>query len=413
MSAQRSIRFAYRGLDGAGQVQDGHVTAADEGTATQQLGRQGIVILSLRRDADRGTQPGKRQGSFWVRAFPAKKIRLLLRMLSEPLRIGLTISVAVDTAIDQTGDYAIAGALRTIKATMKSGGSFRDGMALAIPSLPNSTLSLIEAGERSGSLPDMIRSIEDQMARQLKLQAEVRSALIYPGIVAAVACCVMAVFVHSIIPTIAELVGDRRADLQPVAQFVLWINDVVSEHGLLITLGIVGALVAVLGGSRWTPVRSWWQRVGLRIPLWGKVLIDQDASRFARTLAAQIGGGLPIGRAIRQSAASLDVLAFRVSAEQLDAKLAQGISLSDALRSDLPQFPRDIFSMVRIGEQTGCLKDMLDHAADAIETSLQDRVRALAALMTPLLTVILGLVVGVIVLSLMSAISDLNGALLK
>ena len=405
-------------MDARGTSVRGTVLASCEEDAKWLLSSRGLVMTRL--SSARASKP-----NFTFRAIFALldrrraprlstvQIQRLVFALLQPLKVGLTISDAIRLSIDQADRGGTSRPLLLIQDRIQQGDTLHDAFAISIPDFPLDALALIEAGERSGQLASVFHMLNDRLARAVAIHNEVRAALVYPTLVLVVGLLVVAILFASVIPTISEMISDKREYLSISAASILALSDFVHGNWPTICLAVFTFVLLLIASLKSVALAHSRQRLLMRLPLLGLLMIRKDAAQFTRALSAQIGGGVALGRAVEQSVSGIALEPLRARAQGIAQKLSQGWALSDAIFKDLPQFPREIAGFAKIGEQTGRLTEMLEHASEAVDARVRDQARLLSSLVTPVVTIVLGLLVGGVVLALMSAILSLNDVALR
>ncbi|UHC17855.1 type II secretion system F family protein [Methylobacterium currus] len=413
-------RFRFQGVDPQNRSQHGLVEAPSREAALADLAGRGLTVVALAEIAP-GRETGApdrsvrtwRAGILSSRPPTPRETQSLIAEWARCLEVGLTIADAVEMSADGHPGMRLARTTVAIRAALKQGAPVRRALADHLPHLSPAALSLIESGERSGELAAVLSRLAARLSQQQQQRGEIRSALVYPAFVVTTALAVITVLLLIVIPSLDDIVGDRRDTLPWTAQIVLAASSVFRDNVMAITAGTLLLVLATLCAIIHPAARPVLDRVRLRLPVVGSLMLAHDAAQFARALSAQIGGGVPVGRAVQLAVAALSLEPIRSRAGNLERKLAEGSALSDAIAADLPNLPRELARFARVGEQTSRLPLLLEHAADLLEERARRQLRMLTNLVTPTVTVLLGLLVGFVVLSLMSAIVGLNAVALQ
>ncbi|TGE01037.1 type II secretion system F family protein [Methylobacterium nonmethylotrophicum] len=412
--------FRFHAVDPQNRPHDGLVEAPSRDAALADLAGRGLTIIAVAATAPgRGTgAPGSparawRAGLGSNRPPTPRETHSLIAEWARCLEAGLTIADAVEISAEGRPRARLGRTTRAIQAALKQGAPVGQALADNLPHLPPAALSLIESGERSGELAAVLSRLAARLSQQQQQRGEIRSALVYPAFVVTTALTVIIVLLQIVIPSLDEIVGDGRDTLPWTAQLVLAASAVFRDHVVALAAAALLLALGTLGLVIHPAARPLLDRARLRLPMIGPLMLAHDAAQFARALSAQIGGGVPIGRAVQLAVAALSLEPIRSRAGSLERKLAEGSALSDAIASDLPDLPRELARFARVGEQTSRLPLLLEHAADLLEERGRRQLRTLTNLVTPTVTVLLGFLVGFVVLSLMSAIVGLNAVALR
>lgn len=406
--------FRYRAIDLTNRARSGVIESVSRAGALSDLAGRGLTVIELVAIPTPREVTGRKPSRRLFDPSPSlDEIQTLTAEWARCLDVGLTIADAVAISAEGRAGTKLGRTMEAIQTALHQGGSLHQTLAQHTPRLLPATLALIEVGERSGQLAPTLSRMSERLGHQRRLRSEIRSALVYPAFVVVTAIGVVVILLQAVVPTIADIIGDRTDALPLTAQFVLEASRVYRERAFEIMAGAGLLATLILGLTLHPAMRSFSDRVRLRIPYVSSLLLANDAAQFARALAAQVGGSVPLGRATRLAVTALALEPMRTSARNLERKLSEGLALSEAIVTDLPRLPRELARFARVGEQTGRLAILLEHAAEILEERARRQVRTLTSLVTPAITIGLGLLVGFIVLSLMNAIVGLNAVALQ
>lgn len=416
MSASRTA-FRYQAVDMLNRGSVGIVEAGCRADALAELADKGLIVIELGAAPARRAFPDAelsiRRFGILHRSLSLNEVQTLTAEWARCLDIGLTIADAVAISAEGRAGTRLGRTTNAIQTALRGGVSLHRALVEHAPRVSSAMLALIDSAERSGQLAPTLSRLAERLGHQRKLRSEIRSALVYPTFVIVTAIAVIVILLQSVVPAIDEIVGDRRDALPLTAQLVLQASRTFHERGIEILAGSMVLVLLGLSVILHPAARSFRDRVMLGVPFLGPLLFANDAAQFARALAAQFGGGIALGQATRLSVDAFALQSVRVAARNLDRKLSEGIALSDAVKADLPSLPRELAQFMRVGEQTGRLAVLLEHAADLLEERARRQMRTLTGLLTPAITIGLGLLVGFVVLSLMNAIVGLNSVALR
>jgi type IV pilus assembly protein PilC len=363
--------------------------------ARRSLEAQGLLVFEV-----------KEQGGRWsVRLFPALRRR---RVGTRPLLIfnqemlalvkaGLPILTALDLLGERTQVIHLRAVLSDAREAVKGGSALSDAMALHPDVFPPLLTASVHAGEQSGNLVDALGRYIEYQKRMLAVRQRVRAALTYPAILAVASCAVITFLLTFVVPSFSQIYGDMQGEL-PLATRMLVAFTGRMREGLPLVGGLLVALA--VAGWRWraTPKgRRTTDRWLFQLPWAGDLLRGYLFSRFARTLAMMLGGGIPM---IPSLQATLGIVGNAHLAGVLQPaipRVAAGSSLAEALGHS-GVVPPLVQELVAVGERSGSLGDMLGHVAELYDSEVDMRLTALTALIEPIIMLGMGLVVATIVI---------------
>jgi len=313
------------------------------------------------------------------------------------IRAGLPILTALDLLGERTQHPHLRGILAEVREAVKGGAALSAALAQHPRTFSTLYTATLHAGEQSGNLVDALARYLDYQKRIMALRQRFRAALTYPAVLALASGAVIVFLLTFVVPTFTRIYGDMEAEL-PLATRLL----VTLTERLRGALPVVGGIVALLllGAWRWrkTPAgRRWFDRATLRLPWVGALVQGYVFSRFARTLAMTLGGGIPMIPALQATSGTLGNAHLVEALQPVIPRVTAGSSLADALGGS-GAVPPLVLEMVSVGESSGSLQEMLGHVADLYDAEMDTRLTALAAVIEPAIMMGMGLVVATIVI---------------
>jgi type IV pilus assembly protein PilC len=400
-------RFACRVGTSTGSIQSLEVDEETREAARRSLEAKGYFVFSI---------DGKGKGHFRDRLsaigsgrIGARNLVVFNQELLVLVKAGLPILTSLDLLSERTQQPKLRALLYDIREAVKDGAALSAALAEHPHVFSPLYTGALRAGEQSGNLVDSLGRYVEYQKRILALRQRFRAALTYPGVLALASVAVITFLLTFVIPTFTRIYGDMEAELPIATRILMSITQQLRG-----SLPIVGALTVLLlvGVWRWwrTPAgRLWIDRQILRLPWAGEIVRGYLFSRFARTLAMSLGGGIPM---IPSLQATFDTLGNAYLANTLQPaipKVTAGSTLSDALGSSAV-VPPLLLEMVSVGESSGSLQDMLGHVAELYDADIDARLTALAAVIEPIIMIGMGLVVAVIVIVMYLPIFHLSAA---
>lgn len=391
--------FDYTALDGEGRTRTGTAAAGSVREAREQLERQHLVPVRL----EPATQPTQslRQGRFGTR-----ELAMFTRQLST-LAAGVPLEEALRTIGAQSERRGVRRVVLATHAQVVEGLRLADAMALQGKAFPPLYCAMVAAGERSGSLPDILESLAELLERQQQLRARLIGALVYPITLAGTAVVVVIALMAFVVPKVVEQFDSMGRELPLLTRAMIAISDAMTQWGWLALLLLAVAAIVSARLLRQEAYRLRADTVLLRLPVIGRVIRDMHAARMARTLAVMLASGLPLLEGLSVTARTIGNLALRSATRSMVAALDGGGSLSAAMKQ-ANVFPPTLLYMAGSGESSGRLGPMLERGADYLERELDTFSSATLSLLEPAIIVTLGGVVAMVVLSILLPILQFN-----
>jgi type IV pilus assembly protein PilC len=343
-----------------------------------------------------------------------KKIKLdqlcvFTQQLSSMLEAGLPLVSALEALQDQTEDPVFQIIIRNVRQDVSGGTAFSEAVAKYPKAFPNLFTSMVEAGEASGGLADILGKVAVYFEDTVKLIKQVKSAMTYPIAVIGLAIALVQVLLIFVIPVFAEMFSSFDKELPKPTQWLIAISDFMKGNILYIIGGCVlfwFALKKVVS----TPKGRRAKDVSLKkVPVLGDLLQKIALSRFCRTYAILLRSGVPILRSLEIVSNASGNTFIERACKDISRNVSQGGQLSETI-AELHYFPPTVMHMAKAGEATGNVDGMMGTIADFYDAEIDTTVDSLTSLMEPALIVFLGVVIGSIVMAMFLPIFNLAGA---
>lgn len=380
-----------------GRVVEEVLVARDERAARRDFERKGYRVFEIRSRGLRIALP--RLGGARTRRIKDQELVVFNQELAGLLRAGLPLLQSIDLMLERQRDPVFREILGEVRDKVKSGEELSEAFRSFGDAFPPLYASTLMAGERSGELEQVIR----RFVRYLKLVMETRkrviSALIYPSVVLGLSAVMVAVMTIYVIPKFEVFYSAMDVELPFLTSLILGISLFLQERWLW----IAGALiVALLVFGRWTRTsvgRLWLDRLRLRLPLAGSVLHRFSISEFGRSLATLLAGGLPLVPSLEIAVSGVGNTFLRRRLEPVVPSVREGSSLHRALE-ETGVVPDLAIDMVKVGEATGALDEMLSNVSDFLDDEIETRIERLLTLVEPIMLVIMGATVALLLLAM-------------
>jgi general secretion pathway protein F len=398
--------FRYSARDAGGNRREGEVDAESPRAARARLREQGLLTETLApRDAPRAG-PGAGIGFARPRVGSAE-LALFSRQFATLLEAGLTIERALAALLEQPEQQALRLALSAVREDVLGGHALGAAFLRQERHFPRFYGAIVQAGEEAGALPRVMERLAEYLERGQSLRQKIGTALVYPAIVAVVACLVVGVLLTYVVPQMVSVFEHSRQELPLLTRIMLGLSDFLRATWWAWLLLLAGGAVLAKYLLAIEALRLRWHGFLLRLPLLGPLRSGVASARFANTLAVLVGSGVPIVKAFAHAGAALDDLVFRRAVERAAESLREGMAISRALRQEAV-FPPLLLHLVASGEASGELPRVLEQAAKQQEATLESRLATVTALLEPLLILAMGGMVMLIVLATLQPIIDMN-----
>lgn len=387
-------KFKYFSRDWLGQVVKGEMVAALPEEVAFRLREEGYAVISIEEVLPPRTIKG------FIRSGRVKLAELVtyVRQLATLINAGVPIVSALEGIQKETPNPELRRVTSLIINSISAGSTLTESFQQHASHLFSDVYTnMIQVGEESGQLPDMLRRIAEMLEHDFASRMKVKSALRYPSIVVGVMTLAFIVLIGFVIPRFVELFRGFGVEPPLPTRILIGINHLAQQYGLFVLIGMV---VFMFGLSFWGRTRkgkSILDRLKLRLPIFGPILLTANLTRLCRLFGLLIGSGTPIIRTLTYLKGTVDNFIFSELIERTRKAVEGGETVSSQFRT-CPFMPSLVPHMLAVGENTGRLEEMLHHLADNYDNQLDYRIKTLTASIEPLL--ILFIAAGVIFLAL-------------
>jgi len=398
--------YKYTAKDVNGKRYSGEVEVLDEKTLVLTLQKQGLVPLKVKK-RDEGGISGVFQSILPKLGGGGADLVGFTRQLSTMISAGLPLTDALVILERQTKNQQFARDISEIVADVSGGSALSQALAKHPKTFDVVYIKLVEAGETGGVLDKVLAKLSDTLERDREFKSKTKGAFIYPVIVVIVMLLVMFVMMVFVVPRLTSLYDEIGAKLPLPTRILIALSNLLRNFwwllAILIALGSWG-LKYFSKTERGAEVMS---QFVLHIPIWGKIRKTLILATFTRTLGLLIAAGIPIIVALKVVAGLLQNPTYKDGIDFAIERVERGSPLYQPLSAN-PVFPPIIGQMLRVGEETGKMDEVLQRLSVYFENESEHSIRNLTTALEPIILVILGLGVGVLVLSIILPIYNLT-----
>ena len=406
--------FAFTAIDAArGRETTGSLISPSEETAIAELKARGLCPIGVALvespggaapGAARAKSPGASFGGWnWRRRKGVgKRERMIFtRQLAALAGAGVPLVQALDLLARQERNFVWREVIAGLADGIRSGGTLARGMTRHPEIFDRLYVGMITAGESGGRIEVVLERLARHLEKSGRIESRVRSAMIYPLVILVVAIAIVAALMTLVVPRFETIFLGvlKGAPLPALTNGVLVASRLVQHHWLLIP----GAVALVWMGGRWmrrsaAGARAF-DRVMLRLPVVGDLVLKTAVARFSRTLGTMLMSGVPMLQALHLARDACGNLILAESIEGVRRRVREGESVAQPLAAS-GVFPVVVAGMVEVGEETGALPAMLGHVADLYDEEVDHAVTGLTSLIEPVMIVLMAGIVGTIVIAL-------------
>ncbi|MGJ0489755.1 type II secretion system F family protein [Methylobacter sp.] len=398
--------FSYKAINSLGETEEGVRDAADEQGLIAALQSEGYIPIRVAPATARsflGFSLGAKQSRL-----SQKEIGLLTGELATLLESGLPLDRSLSVLMDLTADNErLSKLIGRVLERVKGGSSLADALEKQAGVFSKFYINMIRAGEAGGSLGEVLTRLSDYLERSRELKDTISTALIYPVILLVMSLVSLFVMLTFVVPQFTEMFESAGKDLPVPTQIVVGLAEWLQSYWWILVL-IVVVVYGYMNFQLADPVtKKTWDRRFLAMPLFGSIILNKETANISRTLGTLLGNGVSILTALAIARETVDNLALAEVCADAEEQLKQGRNMSDALM-EKGVLPKMAMQMIKMGEETGRLEEMLLRVATIYDKQLRIAIQRMLALLEPALIITLGVMIAGIIVSILLAILSVN-----
>lgn len=337
-----------------------------------------------------------------------KELSIYSRQLAVLIDAELPLIQSLNILADQTRNKYFKKVITSVSEDVEAGSSLNQAKRKFPKVFDDLYCNLVASGEQSGSLDVMLQRLAEYIEKTVKLRGQVRQAMIYPASIFTFAILVAVFMLWKVIPIFSNIFADLGASLPGITKAVISLSHFVQKDILFVFLGLIAA-VFLFRYYRKTPAGHLVvDRAILRAPLFGKLLSKVAISRVTRTLSTLLSGGVSMLECLKISASTSGNVVIEKAVLEARRLVSEGRSLTDAFKV-AGRFPFMMIQMIKVGEETGTIDQMLGRLADFYDDEVSSSVAGLLSMLEPIMMIFIGGVVGGLILSMYLPIFSLMG----
>lgn len=389
--AAKQFQFVWEGKDKKGKKIKGKMLARSEAEVKADLRRQGVLANKVRKETQL-FKSGKK--------ITAEDIALFARQLATMLQAGIPMVQCFDIIGNGAEKPSMQKLVLSIKAEIEAGTTLHEALAKHPLYFDDLFVNLVQAGEHAGALETLLDKVATYKEKTEALKKKVKKALFYPAAVLVVAVIVTTILLIFVIPQFESLFKGFGADLPAFTQMVINLSRFVQDKGWLLALVLGGAGYAFFYfKKRSRPMRQFLDRMILKAPVIGPIMVKAAIARYARTLSTMFAAGVPLVEALTSVAGATGNIVYEDATLRIRDEVSTGQRLQRSMEST-GLFPNMVVQMIAVGEESGSLDQMSGKVADFYEADVDAAVDAMSSLLEPLIMAILGVLVGGMVIAM-------------
>ncbi|MBE6849192.1 MAG: type II secretion system F family protein [Ruminococcus sp.] len=385
--------FSYVAKTPANKQIKGTINAEDEREFSAKLREKGYTLISY-EEKEIGAKKT-------VKKFKTKELAFNCRQLAAMLTSGLTLVKALDILSKEQPNEASKAVWQSVYENVQKGESFSSSLEAFKGVFPDFLISMVSAGESSGSLDIIMQRMSDHYAKENKMNNTVKGAMTYPIILLILCIAIVIGMFTFIMPTFANLF-ESEEDMPPLTRVMMGFSDSLVNYWFVYLGVIVVVVFAIIYALKLPNTRLKWDKFIIKGPAFGPLVVKIYTARFARTLASLYSSGIPMVECLQRSSAILGNRYISQCFENVVDEVKQGETLSASItRTEI--FDSMFCSIIYVGEEAGALDTILQKTSDYYDEEADSAVGRLVSLLEPVMIIIMGIAVALVVASVLPA----------
>ena len=329
-----------------------------------------------------------------------KEISIFCRQMYTMLDAGVPLINALNLMSTQVTNKHLVEIVKELEEDVRKGEMLSNSMRKFPEAFPTLLTSMVESGEASGNLDEMFLRMSTHFEKENKINNKVKAAMIYPIILAIVGVAALIVVMTFVMPTFVSLFESSDAKLPAATRFLIGLSSFMGNHFIMVIGILVAIVVGVVLYSKTESGIYFFAKLKISFPLIKDLNRKMIVSRFTRTLSTLLASGVSLVESLPIVSAVLNNVIAEDEVLKIRERVVKGEGLSTPIE-DCELFPPMLSSMVRIGEESGALDDMLNKTADFYDEEVEQAIQTLTSMLEPIMIIIMGLVIGFMVIALM------------
>jgi len=396
--------YKYQAVDKSGKIVSGTIEADNEQRAAEQLKKEGKMPTEIKEQGIMDKDIN--MADLFKKKIPVRDMSIFCRQFVSMHRAGVTILESMRMLTEQTENERLKNGLQEVYLGVQKGESLASSMAKCPDVFPKLLIHMVSAGEASGSLDIAFERMAVQFEKSAKIQGLIKKTMVYPIMVLIVAIVVVIVMLTYIVPTFMDMFKDMDIEMPGITLAVVAASDWLKANWLLALAIVVVLFFAIRWFARTETGEIMIAKIAIKVPLFADLTVKQNAAKFARNLSTMLAAGISMPDAVEIVSDTMSNKYFTTAMKDARNDVMQGIPLSQPIEQ-CGLFPPMVHHMVRIGEETGNIENMLDTLAEYYEEEVEVATESLMAALEPLMIIGLAAICMVIIGAVMAPMASM------
>ena len=398
------MEFIFKAKDSLGKTKDGNVEAASKEIAIQTIQKEGLIPISIieKEKVPAIIKDLKRI----LEGVKPKEMVMFFRQLSTLIESKVPIIPALQALEEQSENQYLKIVIREMEEDIKDGMSLSESLSKHPTVFNNLTISMIGSGEMSGNLQKSISYIADNIEKNYALSSKIKSALFYPIFVIGAASIIGFLVISFVLPKLSIIIKDMDVAVPWYTTLVMAVGNFMNSYWWAVLLALVGGIGGIIYYAKTDEGKREWDQIKLKLPVFGNFFKAVFIARFADNFSILIDGGIPVVNALQEVSGVVGNSVFQDIIMKSVEEVKKGGNISDVFLR-YSEIPPIVSRMIKIGEETGKVSEVLKKTASFYEQDIDIMTRNISTMIEPILIAFLGVGVAILVFSVLMPIYDI------
>lgn len=403
-------KFAFKAYKQGGERYEGVREAPNKFALYDQIKKEGGIVFSANEAKDKSVNVNIKMPSFLTRVKMVDKVAFA-KNLGTMIEAGLPLTRALSVIERQTKSVKLKEITASLGANISRGGSLSAAMAEHPKTFSRLFISMVKAGEESGSLTKSLKGVGNQLEKSYLLTKKIRGAMLYPAIVICIMILIGIAMLIYVVPTLTATFRDLNITLPFSTRIVIFVSEFLKNNYILSFLLVVAAIAGVVWFQRTKRGKRFFDTAFLHLPVISGIVKEVNSARTARTLSTLLSAGVDFLVAIKITTDVVQNSYYKEVLADAEKNVEKGKPISEVFSAEDKLYPVFVGEMISIGEETGKLGEMLENVAIFYEEDVEQKTKDMSTIIEPFLMVFIGIAVGFFAVSMLQPIYSLVDAI--
>ncbi|AOY77044.1 type II secretion system F family protein [Clostridium formicaceticum] len=396
--------FKYKAVTSKGEAIEGSLTAESKDEVIRMIRQNQQIPVKI--EESKGKSKEVKELTLFKPKVKVKDLTVFCKQFYTMLNAGMSLTNCLEVLIDQTENKTLKVVIGDLFTQVQKGAVLSEAMKKHKKIFPTILISMVEAGELTGTLDEILGRMSEHFEKEGKINAKIKGAMMYPLILSIVAIGVVIFLLVVIMPTFIGMFTSSGVALPLPTRMLLAFSNALTQFWYVFMFAIVGTMFLLHRILSTDNGKRAYDKLKFKIPIIKGSITKIITSRFTRTLSSLLSSGIPIISALEASANVTNNKVVIEGIEMVVEDIRKGVSLAVLLKK-INIFPPMMISMVSIGEESGSLDTMLSKTADFYDQELEAAIQQMVSLLEPIMIVVMAVIIGFIVIAMMLPMFDM------